>query len=74
MDALSGINWTTILASAVTASIIGGSQFVFNRYLARILDRIEKEMTKNDKDRLNGTKKDSGAKETDTQKDIGTGK
>ena len=68
MDTLSGINWTTILASAITASIIGGSQFVFNRYLARILDRIEKEMTRSDKDRLNSAKKNNGTGDIDTQK------
>lgn len=41
-----GLNWTTIIASAVTAVIVGGSQFIFTRYLSRILDRIEKEVQK----------------------------
>lgn len=43
------LNWTTIIASAVTATVVGASQFVANRYLARILDRIEKEMAKENK-------------------------
>jgi hypothetical protein len=50
-----GINWTTVLASAFTASIVGGSQFIFNRYLARALDRIEKTVAKINPDR-NGAK------------------
>lgn len=39
---LPSIDWTTVLASAVTASILGGTQFITTRYLGRILDRWEK--------------------------------
>jgi hypothetical protein len=44
------LNWTTIIASGVTASIIGIFQLISNRYGARMLDHIEKtlkELTKN---------------------------
>jgi len=36
------IDWTTVLCSAVTASIITSFQFLTTRYLGRILDRMEK--------------------------------
>ena len=42
------INWTTVIAAAVTASIVGGTQFIAIRYLGRILDNIERRT----KDRL----------------------
>ncbi len=41
------IDWTTVIASAITAIVVGGSQFVANRYLARMLDRIEKSLVRN---------------------------
>jgi len=44
-----GIDWTTVLASSLTAAIISGVTFVTNRYLARALDRIEREL-KTDKE------------------------
>ena len=40
------INWTTVLASGVVASIVSGFQFITNRYLGRILDKIEKNTEK----------------------------
>jgi hypothetical protein len=43
-----GINWTTVIASGVVASIVGVFQVVANRYSNRILDHIEK-ILKNDK-------------------------
>jgi len=36
------IDWTTVIASAITAAIIGSTQFITTRYLSRILDRLEK--------------------------------
>ena len=36
------IDWTTIFASGITASVICTFQFFTTRYLARILDSIEK--------------------------------
>jgi len=36
------INWTTVITSAIVASIISGMQYLTTRYLSRILDRIEK--------------------------------
>lgn len=36
------LNWTTIIASGVTASIIGIFQLISNRYGSRMLDHIEK--------------------------------
>lgn len=36
------IDWTTVIASAITAAIIGSAQFITTRYLSRILDRLEK--------------------------------
>ncbi len=43
---IESINWTTILASALSASIIGSfvavGQFLTTRYLGRLLDHIEK--------------------------------
>lgn len=35
-----GINWTTVISSAVVACIIGGFQLIANRYTTRLLDRI----------------------------------
>lgn len=43
------INWTTVITSAVVASIISGMQFLTTRYLGRILDRIEKNYERNGK-------------------------
>jgi 4-hydroxybenzoate polyprenyltransferase len=43
------VNWTTVIASALTACIISGATFITNRYLGRILDKIEKN-TEKDKD------------------------
>jgi len=36
------INWTTVIAAAVTAAIVGSMQFITIRYLGRILDNIER--------------------------------
>jgi len=36
------INWTTVITSAIVASIISSMQFLTTRYLSRILDRLEK--------------------------------
>jgi len=36
------INWTTVITSAIVASIITSMQFITTRYLSRILDRLEK--------------------------------
>jgi hypothetical protein len=36
------INWTTVITSAIVATIISSMQFVTTRYLGRILDRLEK--------------------------------
>lgn len=38
------IDWTTVIASAITAAIVSGTTFISNRYLSRILDRVEKKM------------------------------
>ena len=48
------INWTTVIASALTAVIVSAFTLIGNRYLTRILDRIEKEVGKNGK---NGSSK-----------------
>jgi hypothetical protein len=40
------INWTTIIASAITAIVVGSTQFITTRYLARILDKLEKNTEK----------------------------
>ncbi len=45
------VDWTTVIASAVTASIVSGASFVSNRYLARMLDRIEKALAKTNRDK-----------------------
>jgi hypothetical protein len=39
------VNLTTVISSAVVAVIVGGSQFIANRYLAKMLDRIDKKLT-----------------------------
>ena len=53
-----GIDWTTVLASSLTAAIISGVTFVTNRYLARALDRIERELKADKKQaRENGRRK-----------------
>jgi hypothetical protein len=38
------IDWTSVICSAVTASVIGGFQLFSNRYLARFLDTIERRL------------------------------
>lgn len=43
------VDFTAILSSAVTASIIGVSQFMSIRYASRLLDRIEKKRKQEDK-------------------------
>lgn len=49
------IEWTTVIASALTATIVSGFTLVANRYLSRMLDRIEREMArKEDKNGSNG--------------------
>ncbi len=40
------IDWTTVIASAITAAIVSGTTFISNRYLSRILDRVEKNVAK----------------------------
>ena len=52
-----GIDWTTVIASAFTAAIVSGFTFITNRYLARVLDRIEREIAKSNKNG-NGNGKD----------------
>jgi hypothetical protein len=42
------IDMTTVLSSGVVAAIISSFQFITNRYLGRILDRIEKNTEKKD--------------------------
>lgn len=56
MDIIRSINWTIVLSSAATAAIVGGSQMVFNRYLSRFLDRIEKEIARSNKNKNGGSK------------------
>ena len=51
------VDATTVLSSAITALIISGVTLVGNRYLSRILDRIEREMARKD-DRNGGNGKD----------------
>jgi hypothetical protein len=58
IDIIHRIDWTTVVASAITASIIGSSQFIFIRYLARVLDRIEREMAKADKKKNGADRKE----------------
>lgn len=36
------VDWTTVFTSGLVASVITSFQFLTTRYLARILDRIEK--------------------------------
>lgn len=48
------INWTTVIASAITACVVGSAQFITTRYLGRMLDKIEKNTAK-----TNGDKKSS---------------
>lgn len=43
------LNWTTIAASGITASIICSFQFFTTRYLGRMLDHIEKRLGVNGK-------------------------
>jgi hypothetical protein len=50
------INWTTIIASAITAAIIGSTQFIATRYLGRILDRLEKGYEKSTGDKSSDEK------------------
>ena len=38
------IDWTSVVCSAVTASVIGGFQLFSNRYLVRLLDGIERRL------------------------------
>ena len=38
------IDWTSVICSAVTASVIGGFQLFSNRYLSRLLDGIERRL------------------------------
>ena len=38
------LNWTTIAASGITASVICTFQFFTTRYLSRALDHIEKRL------------------------------
>lgn len=45
------IDWTTVIASAVVASIVGGTQFVFNYYLGRILKSIDRTLKIENKDK-----------------------
>jgi len=45
------INWTTVITSAIVATIISSMQFITTRYLGRILDRLEKESEKQRADR-----------------------
>lgn len=42
------IDWTTVISSAIVASIIGGAQFLTTRYLSKMLDRIEKKQKQKD--------------------------
>jgi len=35
------INWTTVISSAVVATIVSGANLVATRYLGRVLDRLE---------------------------------
>lgn len=53
------MDWNSLLNSAVQGAIlgvfVGGAQFISNRYLGRILDRIEQQM-KNDKNGKNDKK------------------
>jgi hypothetical protein len=44
------IDWTTVFASGITASIICTFQFFTTRYLARLLDHLENKLgIKNEK-------------------------
>ncbi len=52
-----GINWTTVISSALVAMIIGVFQLIGNRYAARVLDKIEKMVVENNQNR---NSKDSG--------------
>jgi len=49
------IDWTSVICSVVTASVIGGFTLFSNRYLTRILDIIEKRLGI-----IHGNKKDGG--------------
>lgn len=44
------IDWTTVFASGITASIICTFQFFTTRYLGRMLDHIESKMGINHKE------------------------
>jgi hypothetical protein len=44
------IDWTTVICSAITASIITSFQFLTTRYLGGILDRMERRVDTNKKD------------------------
>ena len=43
------LNWTTIIASGITASVICVFQFFTTRYLTRIFDATEKKATNSKK-------------------------
>jgi hypothetical protein len=70
LEFFASINWTTVLASCFTAVIISASQFISNRYLARMLDRIERGIARNERIsiKLNGKKNsNTGDKQEVTQ-------
>jgi hypothetical protein len=43
------LNWTVIISSGVSASIIGIFQFFTMRYVARLTDQVEKKLRINGK-------------------------
>jgi len=38
------LNWTAIIQTAITAAIMGGTQFITARYLGRMLDKWDRIM------------------------------
>jgi len=52
------LNWTTVIASGITASVICTFQYFTTRYLGRMLDSIEKRIGING----NVNSKDEGIK------------
>jgi hypothetical protein len=49
LQIINSINWTTVISSAVVATIIGSFQVVANRYVVRGLEAFERFIKSNTK-------------------------
>jgi hypothetical protein len=57
------IDWTTVFASGITASVICTFQFFTTRYLGRMLDHIEKRIGITTGNGINGINKPKDGKQ-----------